>query len=1020
MLPHHRPAEIHKSIAALCISGVLALPLQLQAQTMGLGVSESNNLNLISYNIPALPMTEALILFGKQSGIQVTANSKTINDRRAPELKGSMTTTQALARLLSGSGLVYEINDSIISIKPGNPATADQTESQAGVVLSTVKVSASAIAPTYTSGNMDIPRSQDDAQPYVIITRETIANSGSTSVEDLLSQVLPMSTSQSNDTAGGWTGTSSQIDLRGLGASHTLILINGRRGAGVGSRGASEVTDQQNINNIPLAAIDRIEVLPTSASAIYGSNAIGGVINVVLKRDYIGSEINLRYGNTFDTDQGTTTANFVTGFALEDGRTQVLISGQKQQANALLTKDRPFAEEGRELILQNNPESIYGMSGKTAISPIYGNLVNIRSVNGSPLFPNINNSSITHIPLGYAGWREDGVQPLIDNLGSYSLGLSNGIGGFSGVANLVGESESESLDLSLNRYFTDRLSVFFDAGIDESEVASAGNYHGYGVVTVPAKAPNNPFGQAVYVAYPANYSDGISQQQRMATTKTKRTSIGANWEITPDWTINTDYTYSNARNDLSYQRRPTRGTNAYNAALANGTLDVLRDVTTYTTDLSTYWAVAPNFTDQTLNDSSIRAAGKLFSWYAGDVKLATGVEHRTIESDSRSETQIINNPDTPVTQRKQSTKALYAELTLPVVSPEMQLTALHKVDVQIAARHERFDLNTIGTQYSATSPTVGFSLAPNKQLMLRASYSEGFISPTVSQLTPPVLGTALTTVTDPLRGNEQTQFYALAGGNPELEPETAESRNLGLVFTPKFIDNLRMSVDYYQIKKENNITSLSAQALVSDPLYSARVTRAPVEVGDQYAVGKITEVYTGSFNALWLDTRGVDTNITYALDTGIGHLTFNLGYTYVDRYLQQGAVGAAPLSYVANNLSSDSSTPLRHRLNASMQLKLSPQFNLGWAMQHYGSYHLTDTQTIISQGADTIASQTFHDIFVQYSIETAASNLNRVQLTAGIKNMFNEYAVDVSTSDYLSRYSDARLRQYYINLKTTF
>ncbi len=997
---------------ALCL--LLLSPL-LQAQPLP---AANDGKAEYHFQIPAQALGESLILFGRQSGMQVTANSLLIHGKYAPAVKGTMSASHALSRLLAESGLGYQMVGTMVRIQR-RPDTHKMTP---------VKVSASFIKPDYASGNMDLTRSQDDVQPYVIIAREAIEHSGATSVEDLLTHILPMSTSQTNRTANGWTGTSSQIDLRGLGASHTLVLINGRRGAGVGIRGTSEATDQQNINNIPLAAIERIEVLPTSASAIYGGNAIGGVINVVLRRDYVGTEVNVRYDNTFDSDQATTTTNIVSGFVLEDGRTHLMLSGQKQLGNALLVKDRTFAQEARQRILRNNPAAIYGMKNGTtdelnnpiAANPPYGALVNIRSVDGSPLFPHISDASFTHIPTGYAGWRTDGVQPLIANLGTYNLDLSSGIGGFSGVKNFIGQSDSETLDLSINRHFTEQLNIFLEMGTEQSNVDGAGNYHGFSVVTVPAHAPNNPFGQAVNVAYPANYADGIAQQQRMVTTKAAHGTIGFNWQLTPGWLLNADYTYSNTRIDLSYQRRPNAGIDAYQIALADGTLDVLRDVTHFTTDISPFWTRAPNFTDQTLRDYNLRATGTLFSWYAGDIQLATGLEHRDIDSQSRAEMRLINDPSLPVTTREQNTRAVYAELTLPFVSPDRQLPWLHKMTMQLAARHERFDIRAIDTHYSATSPTLGFSISPTAQLLLRTSYSEGFISPTVSQLTPPTTSTLLTTVTDPLRGNEQVDFYPLTSGNPELEPESSKSINAGFVYIPAFIDHLRISMDYYRIKKDNNITSLNAQTLVDNPRYSDYVIRAPLAADDPYPVGEITRVDTHYFNALSLDTRGVDTSLTYVNDTRIGRLTMNLGYTYVDRYQQQDALDTDPVNYLARHFSNDISAPLRHRINASTQLNISGQWNLGWAMQHYDSYRLSSEETIRDQGSEIIPSQTFHDLFTQYNLGEQGHYIDNLQFTLGIKNVFNDYQIDVSESDYISRYSDARLRQYYLNIKSIF
>lgn len=973
-----------------------------------------------SLDIPAQSLGEALILLGRQTRMQVTVNSKLVQGKNAVAIKGDMDLRAALDLLLAGSGLGYRIEGGMVHIQPATLSGMTSTGAASKVMTAApILVTANAIATAASiPANRDLQRSADDAQPYVIIEREVIKQSGATSMEELLTRVLPMSTAPANRTARGWTGTSSQIDLRGLGSSHTLILINGRRGAGTGIRGSSEASDQQNINNMPLAAIERIEVLPASASAIYGSNAIGGVLNLVLRRDYTGTELNLRYGNTFESDQTSNTTNLVSGISLEDGRTHLLLSAQLQNQNALLTKDRPFAEQGRALVLRNNPDAFYGMNGSTAAVPPMGALVNIRSVNGSALFPSLSDASFTHIPKGYAGWQADGMQPLVNNLGTYNLELSNGIGEFSGLRDLVGEGHNNALGVGFSRYFSDDFSAFLDLGFDESEVQSAGNYHGYSEAIVPASAPNNPFGQAVYVSFPVNYSDGIAQQTRDYFSRSARGALGFNWQASSDWTITGDYAYSNSRIEVSYQRRPDAGTDAYIDALADGSLDVLRDVTTYTTDISRFWTRAPNYADQSMSDYALRASGSLLALAAGDAHLATGLEYRELDSEGRMEPQFINNPNLQATRHHQTTRAAYAELKLPLMAPVLDIGGIHMLELQLAARYEGVQLNSVGVGYSGILPTIGLSITPSEDWQLRASYSEGLLSPDVAQFTPPHLSTSAITLTDPLRGDEQVTIYPLVGGNPDLEPEQSKSRSFGVIYNPNA--DVRISVDYYQIRKDNGIANLSSQALVNDPRFSQRVTRAPAAEGDVYGVGQITGVYNGGINALWLDTRGFDTSLSYSLS----QLTLNLSYTYVDRYLRQEVPGATPLSYLANdiayNLARENATPLRHRLNTSAVLGLSPSWKLGWSMQYYGQYRLTNLNDIQNQGSDIIPSQIYHDLFAQYSLGQPGTQVDELQVTLGINNIFDDYQLDMANPDYLSRYATPLLRHYYLNLKTLF
>jgi outer membrane receptor protein involved in Fe transport len=854
----------------------------------------------------------------------------------------------------------------------------------------------------YSSGNTDIIRTEVDAQPYTIIDRQEIENSGATTVEELLRNVLSMSTSVVNEGANGdsFTGSSSQINLRGLGTSQTLVLINGRRGAGVGSRGSSELSDQQNINNIPLAAIERIEVLPVSASAIYGASAIGGVINVVLRRDYVGTEVNVRYGDTFESDSGVKTFNLTSGFSFEEGRTRVLLTAQKQHQNALLWRDRDFARKGRARILSRDPAAIYN-----AANPPLGDLVNIRTVDGSPLYNDGNPAYFTHIPKGYRGAAIDGLQPLLDNRGQYALGISGGVAamGGSGITNYIGRSVSDAFNLSITRDFSSTFNVFLDASYDYKQVKSPAMYYGFGSATLLASAPNNPFGKDVRVTYPVNHPGALS----LSTVRTKHAALGFNWQVTPKWLLSADHAYSETFQEMVYQRSSFSA--GMNLALNNGTPDVLRDTTSYDTDITPHFARAPSFTRQKLHDTNVRVAGTLASWYAGDINLASGIGYRRFWSEGQAEFTAMNNG--PVTIREQDASSLYAELTVPFISPNMKLPWARLLEMQIAARHERFDNTTVGTKFNATMPTIGFRFAPHPVVMLRASWGKGYVTPTVSQLTPPTPGASLTQITDPRLGGAVYDIQTLGGGNPDIEPEESKNTNIGFVLTP--LHNLRLSVDYYKIKKSNNITTLSAQNLLAnESQFGDRITRDPV-------TGEVTQIYTGPFNGLWLETSGIDSNLNYFADTAIGDLTVNLGYTYVDKYLQQLSFGAKPVDY----LNQPSSGPVQHRFNASAYLKINRHWSAGWGVQYYGAYHINPASTaaIKQQGTNKVAAQAYHDVFARYVLpQSAFGQKTATELTFGIKNLFDESSRDMSQSSYLSIYSDPRGRQFYANLKVSF
>ena len=280
--------------------------------------------------------------------------------------------------------------------KPATPPARDDVS-----VLAEFKVFDKKPVP-FTDANMDIPRGVNDVQAYYVISAEEIEGSGKVDLEELLKDSLTQNTiSESNaqiDPNGltNQLGATSSINLRGLGASQTLILINGQRTANFANRGA---TYQPDTNGIPLSAIERVEVLPASASALYGGTAVGGVVNVILKRNYRGGQVSVSYQNPFDTDAPVRTVNAIYGFSL-GSRTHVTISGGYSDGKPLRLKDRPFIEQYFRRAVANDPARFYSAT-QTFVSGATPNIaLNTAAVNG---FANAQTQTLTlknGTPLG--------------------------------------------------------------------------------------------------------------------------------------------------------------------------------------------------------------------------------------------------------------------------------------------------------------------------------------------------------------------------------------------------------------------------------------------------------------------------------------------------------------------------------------------------------------------------------------------------------------------------------------------
>src|SRR5690606_21977469 len=215
-----------------------------------------------------------------------------------PAVNGALAPAAALARLLANSGVTSErVNARTFVLKEAQlptrgderPVQTQERRSGGERLDDTPKALAAVLVKGSRSLNADIERSENDIQPYAVFAREDIERSMAVNIEEFLGTRLPMNQTRgtaSRNEPGNAAGNRSKFDLRGLGPGQTLILVNGRRAPGVSLARTSSNLDQADLNGIPISAVQRIEVLPATASGIYGGGATGGVINVVLRKDY--------------------------------------------------------------------------------------------------------------------------------------------------------------------------------------------------------------------------------------------------------------------------------------------------------------------------------------------------------------------------------------------------------------------------------------------------------------------------------------------------------------------------------------------------------------------------------------------------------------------------------------------------------------------------------------------------------------------------------------------------------------
>lgn len=1091
--------RIGLAAAALCLS-ILSLSVAREATA---SVRKPTN-------IPAENLGAALQALAKDRGFQVVYLSDQVDKKTTAGAVGEFTSDEALKRLLSGTGLTYRyLDDKTVTIYPlqtalvagpsaeGEHADADKKSAGGGSLLAQATPGGTGqndqtpgsardqtVKPSKASGdqskgqggsgqgeqsvepyhvntpevlivgsrtmNVDVKRTEDDAQPYYVLDSKQIEQSGATNVEELLKERLTMETTfQSNSQKVGFNGTTSTINLRGLGPNETLILIDGRRAAGLTPSyvGSPPPVTQTDINGIPLSAIERIEILPTSASAIYGGAALGGVVNIILKKNFQGGDVSYVYDNTTETNAPTHTVNATYGFSLFEGKTQIMLSGHYSDGTVLHLGDRlDLVGRGISTILRNSPSYFYNTA-----NPFAGATTNIASADGSNLVLKDGtplNSPITSIPAGAAPGSNLSAG-LLANAGTYNLNLSSGKGEF-GLQSPIGTVPREK---ALTATVRQEISPTLEAFTEVSTKSNIGrSYHNdfNGIYLVPASAPDNPFQQDVNVRFPSALSQPLTTDN-----VAQAVTVGLIAKLSREWRSELDYTWS--RNAIRFASASSFfiDSGAFSSALAAGTVNPFADTIAHPPDLMPYIQPERDFGDSTLNDLGLRLSGPVGTLPWGRPTLTVGLEHRK-EGSHDFYSQVLDpaNPANDINDvvfgQSQSTDSLYAEALVPLVTEKNAISLVRSLDLQLAGRAEKYRvfagtayafLTPVADQafnppqgvhttirYTSTNPTIGLKYQPLTGWILRASYARAFLPPTAFELMPnPTLscGFPCDTITDPRNG----QTYGVDdtfGGNPNLQPQTSRSWNLGAVWEPQqeALKGLRMDLEYYKITQPNYIYSPSPQEVVDH--YPSRVTRDPT-------TGLITVVDLSPVNAIEYRTNGWDLGIDYRTPTSFGVFALHAMGTMIEHDKRQLVIGG-PFDEYAGYPGDGGEAKIKANTTITWEYR---RWLLGWTTTYFGHYGQAGSpgspssrpDLIAAQGSTTIPSQAYHEIFGQYTFDTTAAGsgvgrglLSNLTVKFGVRNLFNRLPpFDAEFGPYFySAYGDARLRDYRVSVTKGF
>lgn len=894
------------ALLAMCIS--ISFTGAAYAQTVTQGVR--------AYNIPAGDLATSLNLFSDQSGLQVLFDAALVKGFSASAVKGNLDAQQVLARLLKGSGLqAAYLNERTVILKRGasspvshsaNPAAPSNVSgaSKTPTQLSTVVVTGSRLPAAALQG----------PQAVQVYTAQAIKQSGQSTVADFLN-TLPVVSTTVTEAGFQTNGGAETVRLRGLPVGSTLVLLDGRVVEGSGSNVAHG--SPFDLNTIPIAAIERIEVVPEAASAVYGSDAIGGVVNIILRKDFDGGQLDVNTGAPTEGGYRDTTVSFAFGKKFDQGGISVI--GSYQTRGALLASDRA--------ITANQDYSRFGGPDNrtTACQP-----GNVYSVDGSNL-PGLS-SSFAGIPANSAGMLTPAN--FVATSGVLNKCSQQALDG----ATLLPATHRGNVLINGDYHLTDTTQAFLQIMYSQVEQEPAFPPNSVTQFPVPANNPYNPFKVPVLVDYSFN-SEGPTQSAN-GTQYFSRLLAGlkGRWADRWDWEVAAWQSY-----DHSALHETAFNPGALANALAS--TDPAQSINLFSSGVPASSAVlnqieypSPEDTFSKLQTVNAFVRGSLFDLPSGSVDVVIGGEYDHAQQSLYAPGEGVLTADA----FSRTIRSVFGEARVPLWAAGDDSGVGDRLAATFAARYDRY--SDFGGKLT---PEEGLEFRPTDTLLFRASYGKAFKAPDLQAVygSQQVFnGVALPP--DPLRGGQIESAAVIFGGNPHIKPQTGTSRTVGVVWSSKAVPNLEISLTNFRVLENDRIVQPMPFAIVQDPsaFPASLITRAaptPQDMAQGFA-GQIQSVNASYLNFGALLVEGYDLDANYKFDTSIGTFSPSLAVTEIYKY-----VSATPGTPLQNRLgfASDDAFATRWKGTVSMGWTQGPWSATvaGRYLSHYEDYDLART-----------------------------------------------------------------------------
>lgn len=985
-------------------------------------------------DVPAGPASQGIALLARQADLQILAPEADLQGQRTNAVRGHLAPRAALDQLLSGTSLrVNSEGGRVIAVRraaeprPRIEKISMSSEAAAAPAGPTPPLrqaasaaeAAPAISEVVVTGSLVVRNGNLAPTPVTVVDTATLRQSAPSNIPDGLNQ-LPQFSGSRSESQNSQTGTANTpaagnyLNLRNLGIVRSLILLDGQRVPPTSYEGTVDT------NVLPEALVQRVDVVTAGASATYGSDALTGVVNFVLNKNYNGLKGSLQRGISERGDDGNYRVSLAGGMPVLGGRGHVLFSLEHYQSDGIKSRaDRPLYA------------SVPVALGNGTTIP-YSTQFNGRVSNST-----FGGLALTG-PLAFMKFDPGGtISPF--NKGSAVVGgiQIGGDGSYSTPGSLIGSVRTEQAFARASYDFTDNITGFIEASYGESRnrYAHVGNDSRFGNMTIfSGNAFLRPEVQAILTANnTASFTfsrHSVESGPKVVDTLGDSASIfaGVQGKFGGDWTWKLNYSGGESFLRVAHTRNPenTRLTAA---------LDAVRDPTgnivcrvSITNPGAFPGCVPVNFfgvgapsqaaleyiygqnsqyqVRNSLNDVAFTTTGSLFMLPAGQVAGALGAEYRTqsLKMTTNADPAIplvttglrgfpngqgrFGNTNQGVADGAQNVKEAFAEVVVPLLK---DLPLVDSLEFNGAGR-----VTDYSTSGRVETWKAGFSYVPISDLRIRGTISRDIRAPTLNEL---FAGAQLAAGTfDDVHTKLTVVATSIRSGNPNLVPEIGKTATFGFVYQPSWFSGFTASVDYYNIDIKGAISVRSNSQINQDCEDSGGTSPScaliirPGPFSDRSAANAVQRVQIVPLNLAQTYTHGIDfdagyrfplTRVWQASDAVVS-LRALVNYA---PSLKQRETATAPVQQLAGlggNLGGTTANP-KLRTTVSLNYENGPlTVNL---QQRYIGKIQRSLQSNIIYLDNTIPAVTYYNLAASYKLTVAGRD---IEIFGNINNLFNK------------------------------